>query len=54
MKNTTYTEKCHEFDTVILTFTKGYFILYNEKKKKKENRALLKKGCFIESQNQLR
>ena len=33
MKNTTYTEKGIEFDTVthILTITKGYFSLYDEK-----------------------
>ena len=31
MKNTTYTKKILDFDTVFLTFTKGYFILYNEK-----------------------
>ena len=49
MKNTTYIEKCIEFDAVtyILTITKGYFSLYDEK-----NRVLLKKGCFIEPQNQ--
>ena len=31
MKNITYIEKSLEFDTVILIFTKGYSILYNEK-----------------------
>ena len=33
MKNTTYIEKCIEFDAVtyILTITKGYFSLYDEK-----------------------
>ena len=49
MKNTTYIEKCNEFDAVtyILTITKGYFSLYEE-----TNPVLLKKGCFIEPQNQ--
>ena len=49
MKNTTYIETCIEFDAVtyILTITKGYYSLYDEK-----NRVLFKKGCFIEPQNQ--
>ena len=49
MKNTTYIEKCLEFDVVtyILIFTKRVHYLTLRK-----NRVLLKKGCFIERQNQ--
>ena len=49
MKNTTYIEKCLEFDVVtyILTFTKRVLSLILLK-----NRLLLKKGCFIGRQNQ--
>ena len=43
MKNTTRIEKCLEFNTVILTFTKMALYLIQGKK-----RVWLKKGCFIE------
>ena len=44
MKNTTYIEKCLEFDAVtyVLTFPKSGTVAYNTKK----NRILLKKGVF--------
>ena len=49
MENTTYIDKCFEFDVVtyILTFAKR--VLYLTLRK---NRVLLKKGCFIGRQNQ--
>ena len=50
MKNMTYIEKCIEFDAVtyILTITKRYFSLYDEK----IAFCFKKKGCFIEPQSQ--
>ena len=50
MKNTTYIEKCLEFDAVtyILTFTKKGTLAYITKKIS----FCLKKGCFIGPENQ--
>ena len=51
MKNTTYIDKCLEFDTVILTFIKKNTLSYINITKK--NGFCLRKGCFIGPQNEL-